>query len=304
VAERPLVSVIVPSYNQGRFIRRTLDSILSQDYRPLEIIVVDGASSDDTVAILQEFSTHPELHWVSERDSGVVEAVNKGFARARGEIAAIQSSDDFYLPGAVSAAVEALLAKPELAFVFGNVAKVDAEGRELSRTQLAPFSLEAMLSFETWVPQPSTFFRMRFARDLGGWREAAPYAADTDLWLRMAMVAPAERIPRMLAERSVHDAQRDTQGARIIRDYRLAIDTLPGLQSAPARVRGAARAGQWLIANRYEAHTPELRRVGRLWRAAIAYPPLFRRYPLQQFVPGGPAVRAAVSRLARGMGLR
>ena len=88
VTANPLVSIIVPSYNQGRFIRRTLDSILSQDYRPLEVFVVDGASTDETVSILREYSCHPELQWVSERDSGVVEAVNKGFAKARGEFAA------------------------------------------------------------------------------------------------------------------------------------------------------------------------------------------------------------------------
>lgn len=82
--ERPLVSIVVPSYNQGRFIRDTIDSILDQDYRPLKIHVIDGASTDETAEVLRSYGNIPELDWVSEPDSGVVEAVNRGFARVGG----------------------------------------------------------------------------------------------------------------------------------------------------------------------------------------------------------------------------
>jgi hypothetical protein len=244
------------------------------------------------------------LQWVSEPDSGVVEAVNKGFQKARGEIGAIQSSDDFYLPGAISAGVAALSVNPALAFAFGDIAKVDAEGKELSRTQLPAYSLEAVLSLETWIPQPSTFFRMGLAKSLAGWRKEVPYAADTDLWLRMALQAPAAKIPRLMAERSMHEGQRDGQGERIVRDYTLAIDTLPGLAKASSRIRGAARAGKWLMANRYGKTPSELLRAGRLWLAALSFSPIFRRYPLRDFIPGGPQLRAAASRWARTLGLR
>ncbi len=282
-AASPLVSIIVPSFNQGRFIRRTLESILSQDYRPLEIIVIDGASTDETVSILQAFSSHPELHWVSEPDKGVVEAVNKGFARARGSIGGIQSSDDFYLPGAIRAGVEALLAEPALAFAFGDVAKVDAEGRELARTALAPWSLEGVLLMETWIPQPSTFFRMELAKSLGGWRELVPYSADTDLWLRMALQQSAKKIDRLLAQRSMHEAQRDTQGAKIARDYGLMIDSLLP-QFAAQGLAGAARAGKLLMANRYDK-PGELKRVGRLWRAVAHNPRVLRKFPAGSYFP-------------------
>jgi glycosyltransferase involved in cell wall biosynthesis len=295
----PLVSVIVPSYNQGRFIRRTLESILAQNYRPLEIIVIDGASTDGTVTILREFSGEPELQWVSERDSGVVEAVNKGFARARGEIGAIQSSDDFYLPGAVAAGVAALQGDPSLAFAFGDIAKVDADGRELSRTQLAPYSLEGVLTMATWIPQPSTFFRMDLAKQLGGWRTEVPYAADTDLWLRMAMLRPAIKIDRLMAERSMHEAQRDKHGTHIVRDYARAIDTLPGLASTPAHIRRAARAGKLLMANRYDASSGALVRAGRLWRAIMLYPKLLARVPVGALVPGWFVAQSTLSKLSR-----
>lgn len=297
--DRPLVSIIVPSFNQGRFIRRTLESILSQDYRPIEIIVIDGASTDETVSILKEFSSWPELQWVSEPDRGVVEAVNKGFERARGEIGAIQSSDDFYLPGAITAGVAALQSDPGLAFAFGDIARIDELGHELSRTQLLPYTLERLLTIGTWIPQPSTFFRMAMAKALHGWREEVPYAADTDLWLRMALLAPALKIDRLMAQRSMHDGQRDKQGARIVRDYSRAIDTLPGLDAASFRVRRAALAGKRLMANRYDATAGYLRRLGRLWSAVLLYPSLLRRLPVSSLVPGWYPMRAKIASFLR-----
>ena len=189
--EAPLVSVIVPSYNQGAFIRQTLDSILEQDFRPLQILVIDGASTDQTLDVLHRYDEVPEVNWLSEPDSGVVEAVNKGLKLANGTIGAIQSSDDFYLPGAIRSGVRALLADPALGFVFGDIVKIDAAGNDLTQTDLGPYSLENVLSFQTWIPQPSTFFRLDLAKSLNGWREEVSYAADTDLWLRMGFHAAA-----------------------------------------------------------------------------------------------------------------
>jgi len=302
-AAQPLVSIIVPSYNQGRFIRRTLESIFTQDYRPLQVIVIDGASTDETVDVLRSFDGTPGFEWVSEPDNGVVEAVNKGFARARGVIGGIQSSDDFYLPGAISAGVAALQADTALAFVFGDIATVDADGVELARSRLAPYSLKGVLTMETWIPQPSTFFRMDLARTLGGWRNAHPYAADTDLWMRMALQHPALKIDRLMAQRSMHEAQRDTQGQKILRDYSGMVDSLLP-QFASKGLSGAARAGKLLMANRYVPASNEIARTGRLWRAALSCPSILKRQPISALIPGGYQCRAAASRVARWVGLR
>ena len=110
--EKPLVSIVVPSFNQGKFIGETIESILSQKYRPLEVIVMDGASTDETLNVLDGFRSCPEMRIRSEPDKGVVDAVNKGLKDARGWITAIQSSDDVYLPDTVETAVEALRANP------------------------------------------------------------------------------------------------------------------------------------------------------------------------------------------------
>ena len=247
----PLVSIIVPSYNQGRFIRETIDSILNQDYRPVEIIVVDGASTDNTLEVLKSYDRAHEVSWISEPDSGVVEAVNKGFSIAKGEIGAIQSSDDYYLPGAVTKGVDVLREDPELCIVYGDIVKIDASGEELSRTNLAPFSLEGFLSIKTWIPQPSTFFRLELAKFLGGWREDVSYAADTDLWLRMAFKSKVRKIDTILAVRRVHENQRDKQVARIINDYSLMIDSCNDLKNASEKLIRAAKGGKHLMRVRY-----------------------------------------------------
>lgn len=239
----PRVSIIVPSFNQGSFIRQTIQSCLDQDYRPIEIIVMDGASTDNTVEVLKSFGDIPELTWVSEPDDGVVDAVNKGLRKATGEIAAIQSSDDFYLPGAFRACVDALTDDPGLSFVFGDIIKVDAEGGELSRNVLAPYSLKNVLSLKTWIPQPGCFFRLAKARAAGGWRETVPYAADTDLWLRMALKGRALKIDRFVSKRRMHGEQRDVHGDRILRDYSQMIDDLFDHFGADPALRPLAEDG-------------------------------------------------------------
>ncbi|MDD5544341.1 MAG: glycosyltransferase family 2 protein [Acidobacteriia bacterium] len=294
ISDNPLVSVIVPSFNQGRFIRETLDSILQQDYRPLEVIVVDGASTDNTVEILHRFDEHHEITWTSEPDSGVVEAVNKGLQRARGEIGAIQSSDDFYLPGAITRAVQALRNDSSLGFIFGDIIKIDADGAELSRTSLKPFSLEILLSVQTWIPQPSTFFRLELARELGGWQEGIPFAADTGLWYRMAFQANAKKIDETLAARRVHPGQRDTHGDRIVRDYCRMIETLGDLKHASSRVRRAARAGKLLMKNRY-GPSSYWKGFFRQWGAVLLYPPLCRHLDPFSLAPGWYFLRRWIS---------
>jgi len=307
LGQRPLVSIIVPSYNQGRFIGETLESILSQSYRPLEIVVIDGASTDETLDVIRSFDGNSELRWWSEPDSGVVEAVNKGFSRARGEIGAIQSSDDCYMPGAVGRGVKALTEDPAVGFVFGDVVKIDAGGRELLRTSLGPFSMENMLSHQIWIPQPSTFFRLDLARSLGGWREEVAYAADTDLWLRMAFRAKARKLDALMAKRRVHDKQRNNQGARIIRDYSRAIESLDDLRQAPRRLQRAAAAGVLLVANHYASGDSYGKKLWRRWRALMLFPGIWKQTGLGAYLPGWYRVHrcaSAIKRMILGPGQR
>ncbi|MEJ7663682.1 MAG: glycosyltransferase [Hymenobacter sp.] len=118
--EFPSISVVIPSWNQGRFIGRTLDSILKQDYPgEVQVIVSDGGSTDETVDVLKSYGDR--LTWWSARDKGFVGAVTEGVARATGEILAVQSSDDYYLPGAFRAMAAAFQKYPAASFISGRV---------------------------------------------------------------------------------------------------------------------------------------------------------------------------------------
>jgi glycosyltransferase involved in cell wall biosynthesis len=265
-----LVSVVVPSYNQGEYIRQTIDSILAQDYRPLEIVVVDGASSDDTVQVLQGYGEE-EVRWVSEPDNSVVDAVNKGFQRAQGSVIAIQSSDDFYaVDDAISMAMEQFHRDSRVGLVYGDIQKVDRLGRELPTPRLGPYTLKNLLCKRTRIPQESAFFRAEMLSRVGGWREEVSYAADTDLFLRIALNTDVRKLERCLAKRRMHPGQRNDQGRRIIRDYWTMIDTCSALRGMSRELQSAAAAGKFFTAARYS--DSEWSKTYYLYRALLACP--------------------------------
>ncbi len=274
---QPLISIVVPSFNQGRYIRATIDSILSQDYRPLQIVVIDGGSRDETVAVLQSYGSIPELEWTSEPDRGVVEAVNKGFARVRGEIVAIQSSDDCYLPGALVTVRDEFLSDSELGLLYGDTVKVDADGREVARHRIAPYSLLNLFRLQTWIPQPSAFFRRELLDILGGWDERIPYAPDTDLWIRMAFRTLVKKRDVYLSQRRMHGEQRDTQAAKIIRDYSLMIDQSPDIAASSRELRAAAQAGKHLLRLRYNPSGSDWYAAWHLLQAGLCDPACWNR---------------------------
>jgi glycosyltransferase involved in cell wall biosynthesis len=297
---QPLVSIIIPSFNQGRFIRETIDSILTQDYRPVEVLVMDGGSTDETLEVLKSYNA-PELQWVSERDRGVANAVNKGIERAAGEVFAVQSSDDFYTPGAIAAAVDALTAN-DAALVYGDVEYIDAESQVRSRTHLRPFDLAEYAGKITYIPQASAFFRAEAAREVGPWREEIPYACDAEFYLRIAERFGALKIDRVLARYRYHDEQRDTAGAKIIRDWARAIE--PWTHHHDARVRRFARAGIESVRHRYTPESHWIPRTLTLYRAVLKNPALLRYREVRHqrdWIPGREPIWRVFSRLKQWM---
>lgn len=270
--QRPLVTVIVPSYNQGRFIRATVDSILAQNYRPIEILVMDGASTDETLEVLRSYGDRAELNWVSQPDSGIVEAVNNGFVKARGEILAIQSSDDCYLPGALSRVVQEFRAHAGVGLVYGDTVKTDEAGQEILRDRIGPYSLENLFLLKTWIPQPSAFFRRELLQAVGGWDDRIPYAPDTDLWIRMAFRTEVRKMDEYLSQRRMHGEQRDQQVARIVRDYTRMIEQSPDIAAAAPELRRAAHASKHLIRVRYNPTRSDWYVAWHLARAGMTCP--------------------------------
>ena len=205
----PSLSVVIPSWNQGRFIDRTLLSIFKQDYPgTVEVIVSDGGSTDETVDVLKKYGDR--LIWWSARDNGFVDAVTKGVARATGEILAIQSSDDYYLPGAFRAMAAAFHAHPEASFISGGEYAIDLEGNVMNSSCLEGDITPYSILFQNVPPQHATFVKRTFFEETGGMRREVDMCADIDQWYRVAHLAPGRYTPDMLAVYQLHPDQRTT----------------------------------------------------------------------------------------------
>lgn len=177
------VSVLTPSYNQAHFLSENIASIRAQGDVILEHIVMDGASTDGTRALLEKSNG---VTWVSEPDKGQSDALNKALAIASGEVIGWLNSDDAYCEGAAARAVALLEANPELAMVYGHCEKIDAEGKHLGSVDAYDVDLEQLLSFDT-IPQPSCFIRRSALDAAGGLDASYRYTMDYDLWLRIAL---------------------------------------------------------------------------------------------------------------------
>jgi glycosyltransferase involved in cell wall biosynthesis len=299
--ERPLVSIIVPSYKMGRFLQETLDSILEQDHRPLEVIVVDGASADETVEILERTAKeHLELRWVSEPDDGPEDALNKGLAMATGEIAGIQSADDIYYPGAVRAAVEGFARHPHAGIVYGDAKAIDGEGNHVSGpTQYLPWTLKRYLCGSTFIPQSSAFFRPDLARQVGGVRKRY-FVFDLDLWLRMMFITEPVKVEGVLSAYRHHDEQRDNQAAEILGSFRRMIAESPEVQRSSWRIRLAGWSGGRMLTQHYSPSDNPRYATVQMWLAILAYPPSVRALVKpEKLVPARPTMHGLIRRLRR-----
>jgi len=202
---KPRLSIITPSYNQAAFVERTIRSVLDQRYENLEYIVVDGGSTDGSVEIIERFADRLAW-WVSEPDAGQTDALNKGLARATGDVVAYINSDDYYLPGAFDAAIEAFEGTQAL-WVVGASRFVDAQGRltEVWRPEAPPGRRHWWILGPWGVPQPSTFWRREVFERFGGFREDMHYVFDTEYGIRLALAGELPGlIDRELAVRVVH----------------------------------------------------------------------------------------------------
>jgi glycosyltransferase involved in cell wall biosynthesis len=202
---KPRLTIVTPSYNQAAFLERTLRSVLDQGYEPLEYLVVDGGSTDGSVEIIERHADQLAW-WVSEPDAGQTAALNKGLRRATGDIVAYINSDDYYLPGAFDAAVEAF-SRSDARWAAGAALFVDDRDNvtEVWRAALPTTPRHRWVLDPVGWPQAASFWRRDLFEEFGLFREDMHYVFDTEFGLRLALaeVLPAI-IDRELAVRVVH----------------------------------------------------------------------------------------------------
>ena len=247
---RPLVSVVVPSYQQGRFLEQALRSVLDQGYEPLEVIVVDGGSTDGSVDVIRRHEGRL-TSWTSEPDRGQAHALNKGFERARGEVLGWLASDDVLLPGAIARVVDELERRRDALLVYGEALFVDESGAELFPLEPRAFDVETMVrACANHVVQPGSLFRRRAWELAGPLNEDGHYLFDFEFALAVGRAGPVVPIADRLALYRVHPESKSGGGSLLkARDYtRFADEYLAG-SGLPGADEG--RASAYLAAGDY-----------------------------------------------------
>ncbi len=195
----PLVSIIMPSLNQGQFIEEAIRSVLMQGYPNLEFIVLDGGSTDGSVEIIKKYSSMISF-WVSEKDQGQSDAINRGFLRSKGEILAWLNSDDVFLPGCIFKMANAFQDHPEAGLIFGDVEVINERGNKVGKFEPVHYSFEETLSFRQIIPQQAAFFRKEVLYSVGLLDPQLDFAMDLDFFIRIGKNYPVIAIPEVLAQ--------------------------------------------------------------------------------------------------------
>jgi len=181
------LSIITPSYNQGQFIEETIQSILAQTYTPMEYIIIDGGSTDQTLNIIKKYDTDPRLSWISEPDKGLSDALNKGFSRATGNVFTWLNTDDVFLGQIATENMDYLAKNPTASVVYRQCVYTDKNGNCKNMPPFGkPFDLVTMLSDTGIIPQPGTFFRREVWQQIGEFRTDLHYTMDTEYWARIS----------------------------------------------------------------------------------------------------------------------
>jgi len=197
------VTIVTPSFNQAPYLEATIQSVLIQDYPEIEYFIMDGGSTDGSLEIIKKYADKL-AGWVSEPDKGQTDAINKGFARATGDVLAWLNSDDTYEPGAVTQAVELLAQHPEISMIYGDCNYIDEAGRVIGRFPAAQTDYRRLREGYVHIPQQASFFRADLVHRVGQLDPTFYFAMDYDLWVRLAKIAPPLYVPHLWANFRLH----------------------------------------------------------------------------------------------------
>lgn len=178
-------SIITPTLNQDAYLNKNIESVSEQNNVTLEHIVIDGLSSDNTLSILSNYKSNHDLLWISEKDNGQTEAINKGLRLSKGKILSYLNSDDYLYSENVLHQVKSLMEKTGADILYGDVMVVDEVGMHKRSIHGRPFRFRKLIELN-YIPQPATFFRASVVERIGYFREELVYAMDLEYWLRAA----------------------------------------------------------------------------------------------------------------------
>lgn len=206
----PLVSVITPSYNNAQFIKRCIESVISQDYPHVEHIIQDGSSTDGTVDILRRYNKR--INWVSKPDKGQADGLNQALQRCCGEIIGVLNADDEYLPHAVSWAVENLAKFPDVAVVYGDQYDVDENSVTVHKTYGQKYDFEKVLCVEQVIPAQTAFIKRVYFEQVGFFADVTRKTCpDYEMWIRIGLKFPMRHVSGFVTKYRWHSGSEGRQ---------------------------------------------------------------------------------------------
>ncbi len=270
-----LVSIITPSYNQAAYLEQTIRSVLTQDYSQIEYIVIDGASKDGSAEIIKKYADKL-VYWVSEKDDGQADAINKGFVRASGDIVAWLNSDDYYLPDTVSAAVKVFDENPDVVLVYGNMLAVDEHGSTFNTLNYKPLTLEDLLCFQI-IGQPAVFMRRSALQKTNGLDSSFHFLLDHLLWIQLAQHGRILHVDQTWAAARYHaEAKNRAKAAEFGREAFRILETVEqdkNLSPLLTKIGRRARASAHRVDARYLLDGGQPAKAILAWMRALSIHP-------------------------------
>jgi len=200
----PRVSIVMPSYNQVDYIERAIVSVLEQDYPDLELIVIDGGSTDGSVEVIRKYETRL-AYWVSEKDRGQSHAINKGLQHASGEWVGWQNSDDLFLPGGIRAMVSRARCCPTAGLVIGDMRLIDRHGNCIRDMCYVTPTYRSVLAEGMVLTNQSALWRRRLHEQIGWLDESLHFGFDFEWFLRLLKTTPGVHVPAVVGCLRLHE---------------------------------------------------------------------------------------------------
>lgn len=233
----PRISIVTPSYNQGQFLEETIRSVIYQNYPNLEYIVMDGGSTDNSVEIIEQYKKHL-TYWVSEKDDGQADAINRGFEKASGDIIAWINSDDYYLKGALRAIAAEFSKAPEAELIVGGYLVIRENGKKICKYYSFPQDFNSLLCAGQLFGQMSCFWKKDVFGDVKGLDASLRFCFDYDLFLKLTQRKPAIGLNRIIATFRLHDhSKSSTIWDEIGAKEALLLQSKYGIESIPDNTR-------------------------------------------------------------------
>lgn len=247
----PKITIITPSFNQGQFLEETILSVLNQNYPNLEYMVIDGGSTDNSVDIIKKYSSRLS-YWISEKDKGQSDAINKGLKHATGDIFNWLNSDDYYEPGTLKKIAEAFMSDENITCVTARERRITADGRfrNISFGTTVAATPEETIA-RAHIDQPSTFFRFSAIKQIGPVDESLRYCMCGDIWVRYVLefgIDSIKRLPDVIVNFRYHESSKTFSQlihfTEEIRQIDASIAKAAGGEEAARKVWADARANK------------------------------------------------------------